>query len=145
VNPFRSADALAADITRATGLRFTARRDLYSSFEYLNRYYFPARTSWRLRVLGNGHRRSIMFWGYATRWFDRIFRTRTSAYGWALYFGEIGEEVYVGPCSNVCVECGAGHVAAWLQALNIVHRRMLFFRSYPCPNCGAQNLFTPDG
>ena len=38
INPFCSADELAARITGATGLKLAATRELYSSFEYLNRY-----------------------------------------------------------------------------------------------------------
>jgi SAM-dependent methyltransferase len=144
INPFCSADALAAEITGATGLQFAASRALYSSFEYLNRYYFPARTSWRLRAVGNGSRRSIIALSYAARLFDRIFHTRASAYGWAFYFGNIQEQVEPEAWSNVCVGCGAGHSAPWLLAANLVRRRWLFFRAYSCPRCGSFNLFTPD-
>jgi Methyltransferase domain len=144
INPFCSADALAADITRATGLKLAASCELHSSFEYLNRYYFPARTSWRLRVVGNGNRRCIVGLSYAARLFDRVFRTRASAYGWAFYFGNIGEVVERGSWSNVCVGCGAGHAAPWLIESNLVKRHRLIFQTYFCPACGARNLFTPD-
>jgi hypothetical protein len=144
INPFCSAGQLASDITRATGLPLTAARALYSSFEYLNRYYFPVRTSWRLRLVGNGNRRCIVVLSYATRLFDRIFRTRTSAYGWALYFGQIGEAVETASWSNVCVGCGAGNAAPWLMANNLVRRRWLIFRTYRCSACGSTNFFTPD-
>jgi hypothetical protein len=144
INPFCSRDALAADITRATGLKLSASRALYSSFEYLNRYYFGARTSWRLRCVGNGNRRCIVLLSYAARLFDRIFGTRSSAYGWALYFGDVREEIEPVPWSNVCVACGSGHAAPWLLVNNLVRRRPLLVRSYLCPMCGARNLFTPD-
>jgi SAM-dependent methyltransferase len=144
INPFCSAGALASDITRATGLPLSGARALYSSFEYLNRYYFPARTSWRLWLLGNGNRRSIVMLSYAARLFDRVFRARASAYGWALYFGDVGEEVEPGAWSNVCVGCGSGHAAPWLLANNLVRRRWLIFRSYRCPTCGSFNFFTQD-
>jgi hypothetical protein len=143
INPFCSAEALAAEITKATGLKQAGRRDLYSSFEYLNRYYFP-KPSWRLRVIGNGSRRSIILLSYAARLFDRIFHTRASAYGWALYFGNIGESVDPAAWSNVCVGCGAGAPSAWLMANNLVRRRFLVLRTYRCPNCGSANLFTHD-
>ena len=143
INPFCSADALAADITRATSLELKATRSLYSSFEYLNRYYFPARGSWRLRAVGNGNRRCIVALSYATRLFDRVFHTRTSAYGWAFYFGNLDEEVEQGSWSNVCVGCGAGHPASGLLASNLV-RRWIIFEAYSCPRCGSRNLFTPD-
>jgi len=144
INPFCSAGTLAADITHATGIRLAATRPLYSSFEYLNRYYFPARTSWRLRAIGNGSRRSIVWLSYAARLFDRVFHTRASAYGWAFYFGNIGEDVAEDSWSNVCVGCGAGYPAAWLLDQDLVHRRRLFFRAYSCPACGSGNLFTDD-
>ena len=144
INPFRSADALTASITQATGLKLAASRALYSSFEYLNRYYFGARTSWRLRCVGNGNRRCIILLSYAARMFDRIFGTRASAYGWAFYFGDVHERVEVAPWSNVCVGCGAGHAAPWLLVNNLVRRHALLFHSYLCPTCGSRNLFTPD-
>jgi len=144
VNPFRSAAALVSDITHATGLKLTASRDLYSSFEYLNRYYFGARTPWRLRIIGNGSRPSIVVLSYAVRLFDRIFHTRASAYGWAFYFGELRDFVEPVPWSNVCVGCGSGHAAPWLLVNNLVRRHLLIFRSYSCPQCGAWNFFTPD-
>jgi hypothetical protein len=144
VNPFYSADALASDITRMTGLKLTAARALYSSFEYLNRYYFGARTSWRLRLVGNGNRGCIVVLSYAARLFDRIFHTRASAYGWALYFGNIGEEVETESWSNVCVGCGAAHAVPWLMVNHLVRRHLLILRSYLCPGCGSRNLLTSD-
>ena len=144
INPFCSSDALAAGITNATGLKLSASRALYSSFEYLNRYYFPARSSWRLRAVGNGNRRCIVALSYAARLFDRVFHTRASAYGWAFYFGNVREQVEQESWSNVCVGCGAGHSAPWLQISNLVRRRWLIFQAYSCPACGSRNLFTRD-
>ena len=143
VNPFCSASDLAVEITRATRLPLRAQRPLYSSFEYLNRYYFGPQTSWRLRLLGNGHRKFIVLLSYATRLFDRIFNARTSAYGWAFYFGQVGENVETAAWSNVCVGCGAAHSAVLLQVQNLVERRFLF-KYYHCPDCGSFNLFTLD-
>jgi SAM-dependent methyltransferase len=144
INPFRSSDALAKEITRVTALKLSGCRALYSSFEYLNRYYFTPRTPWRLKLVGNGNRGCIVVLSYAARLFDRLFRTRASAYGWALYFGNVGEEIQQSPWSNVCVGCGAGHSAPWLLVNHLVHRRFLIFRSYLCPCCNSVNFFTPD-
>lgn len=144
VNPFRSAAALVAEITHATGLPLTAARDLYSSFEYLNRYYFGPRTPWRLWFVGNGNRHCIVVLSYAARLFDRLFHTRASAYGWAFYFGAVGENVETAAWSNVCVGCGSGFPAAWLIANNHVRRHLLVFRTYRCPGCNSRNFFTPD-
>jgi hypothetical protein len=73
-----------------------------------------------------------------------MFRTRASAYGWAFYFGDIGEAVEPGFWSNVCVGCGAGHPASGLIESNLVRRHRLFFQGYLCPACCSWNLFTPD-
>ncbi|HEV2690028.1 MAG TPA: methyltransferase domain-containing protein [Bryobacteraceae bacterium] len=144
INPFRSREALAAEITKFTSLKLAGGRDLYSSFEYLNRYYFPRGTPWRLRLVGNGNRRCIVALSYLARLFDHVFHTRASAYGWALYLGNIGETIQSSAWSNVCVGCGSGAPAAWLISLNIVYRRFLFLRAYRCPSCNSANLFTAD-
>jgi SAM-dependent methyltransferase len=143
VNPFCSAQELANRLGQATGLELVAVRDLYSSFEYLNRYYFPRGAPWGLRILGNGSRGSIMVLSYITRVIDRVFGTRASAYGWAFYFGNVGEQVHTESWSNVCIGCGSGASAAWLMAMGHVRRRFVF-RSYRCPACNARNLFTLD-
>ena len=143
VNPFCSADELAQRLNRFTGLKLVAVRDLYSSFEYLNRYYFPLGTPWALRLLGNGSRRSIMVFSYLTRLIDRVLGTRASAYGWAFYFGNVGEQVHTESWSNVCIGCGSGASAAWLIAMGHVRRRFML-PSYLCPACNARNLFTTD-
>ena len=144
VNPFCSAGELSADITAATGLTLTAARPLYSSFEYLNRYYFGKRAPWRLLLLGKGNRKFIVALSYAVRLFDRVFRTRLSAYGWAFYFGELKEALDWQSRINVCSGCGAGHDLPWLMMLNLIQRRWLFFRTYTCPGCGSRNFCTPE-
>lgn len=144
INPFRSADALAAEIARITGLKPAGSRALHSSFEYLNRYRFPPRAPRRLWLAGNGNRGFILGLSYAARCIDRVFHTRLSAYGWALYFGNLGEAIEPASWSNVCVECGSGFPAAWLQACHLVRRRFIMFPSYRCPSCNAWNFFTPD-
>lgn len=143
INPFTSSETLSNEITRHTGLALAGGRDLYSSFEYLNRYYFPEKIPWRLRLVGGGKRRWIVVLSYAARLFDRIFQTRTSAYGWALYFGAVGEKITPESWSNVCVGCGSGAPAAWLQQQKLVHRRLLW-QTYRCPQCNSLNLFTRD-
>jgi|SRR5579872_5104553 len=144
INPFCSSDELAAHLTKATGLELAGVRPLYSSFEYANRYYFLPRAPKRLWLVGRGSRRFIILLSYGARLFDRVFGTRASMYGWAIYCGNIGEEVQTEPWSNVCVGCGAGFAAPWLKVNNLVRRRLLFFKSYHCPCCGSLNLFTAD-
>jgi hypothetical protein len=143
VNPFSSAQGLADRLSQASGLELVAVRDLYSSFEYLNRYYFPGGAPWGLWLLGNGSRRSIMVLSYIMRLVDRVLETRASAYGWAFYFGNVGEKVHTESWSNVCIGCGSGAPANWLMAMGHVRRRLVF-RSYRCPACNARNLFTWD-
>lgn len=144
INPFRSAEELAARITRATGLPLAGSRPLFSSFEYLNRYYFKPGTDWRLWFVGNGSRRSIMLLSYAARLMDGVFGTRLSVYGWALYFGKLSEPVETVAWRNVCVGCGSGFPAAWLMAAKLVRRRFLLCRFYLCPSCNSGNFFTAD-
>ncbi|HYK17225.1 MAG TPA: class I SAM-dependent methyltransferase [Bryobacteraceae bacterium] len=144
INPFKSSEELASQITKATGLKLSGSRPLYSSFEYLNRYYFKPGTDWRLLFAGNGNRQSIMLLSYLARLIDRVFGTRMSHYGWALYFGKLSEPVEPAPWSNVCVGCGSGFPAAWLVAAKLVRRRFLLCRFYWCPSCNSGNFFTPD-
>jgi SAM-dependent methyltransferase len=144
INPFRSAAELAAEITRATGLELSGSRPLYSSFEYLNRYYFKPGPDFRLWMVGNGSRRFIMLLSYLARLADRVLGTRLSIYGWALYFGKLEEAVEPAPWSNVCVGCGSGYPAAWLEAARLVRRRFLVCRFYFCPCCNSGNFFTRD-
>jgi SAM-dependent methyltransferase len=138
VNPFRSAALLEAQIAKATGLRLVATRVLFTSFGFLDRRLFLPRPPRRLWLLGNGYPRPIAALSYAARIFDRMLRSRLSIYGWAFYFGEIGEEVETTIWTNVCVHCGAAHPAA------ILIPRGRFLKRYNCPECGAWNLFTKD-
>jgi len=75
---------------------------------------------------------------------DRCFHTRTSVYGWAFYFGAVPEPVDPAPRINVCIRCGQAHASEWLQDLNLVRKRWIWFRSYRCPDCGATNLYAED-
>lgn len=75
---------------------------------------------------------------------DRGFHTRTSVYGWAFYFGAVPEQVDPTPRTNVCIRCGQAHASEWLQGLNLVRKRWIWFRSYSCPDCGATNLYAED-
>jgi SAM-dependent methyltransferase len=144
VNLFPSAVDLAARISGQTGLDLVAVRVLYSSLWFLNGARFQPRPPRKLWLLGNGNPRAIAWLTYALRVADRLFRTRTSVYGWALYFGQIPEPVETDPWTNVCVGCGTGRSAASLIANRILRRRFFLPSSYRCPTCGAWNLFTPD-
>jgi SAM-dependent methyltransferase len=144
VNAFRSADALAGQISKATGLKLAATRVLYSSFQFLDQRIFRPRPPRRLWLLGNGNPKFIAAMSYTVRVLDRMFRTRTSIYGWAFYFGDIREEVETIPWTNVCVGCGTAQSAAALIVNHRVRRWSVILKCYTCPYCGAWNLFTKD-
>jgi SAM-dependent methyltransferase len=138
INAFRSAASLQAELAKATSLRPAATRVLCSSFGFLDRRLFLPRPPRRLWLLGNGHPKVIAALSYAARIFDRLWRTRWSVYGWAFYFGDIGEPVETNIWTNVCVHCGAAHPAGIL----ITRGRLL--KRYHCPECSTWNLFTKD-
>ncbi len=143
INHFRSANEIADRLSRATRLRLVAQRDLYSNFDFL--IHYPHRgKSWRHWLAGNGSRRVTILLSYFTRILDRIFHTRASIYGWAQYFGNIGERVRENAASNVCVGCGAGMPATWLMQRGLVRSGFLILRVYRCPHCNSRNLFTLD-
>jgi len=74
-----------------------------------------------------------------SRAMDRVLHTRTGVYGWAFYFGNVGERVELTARTNVCIRCGQAHLSERLPV-----RRRVFLRRYHCPDCGATNCFTRD-
>ena len=143
VNLFRSAEDLAARIAAETGLPLAGVRVLYSSLWFLNGARFQPRPPRKLWLLGNGNLRAIAWLTYLLRMADRLFGTRTSVYGWALYFGQVPAPIETGPWTNVCVGCGTGRSAAALISNGRLKSRWPV-RYYLCPSCGAWNLFTLD-
>jgi len=143
VNPFSSAVELSQRIERATGLPHRGTRTLCTSFSILNRKARRARAPWRLLLLGGGTQTSLLLGTYTLRLTDRLFGTRLTVYGWALYFGAANESTSAAAWTNVCILCGAGHASWWLLHEHRVFRR-LFLPFYRCPGCGALNLFTRD-
>ncbi len=144
VNPFTSAEDLAAAIERATGLRHVQTRTLCTSLSYLNRKNFRARSPRRLLLAGGGTEISLHVFTYFARWWDRLFGTRLGVYGWALYFGNFAVPAETGSWTNVCVRCGSGSESEWLRHLKLMRKRLLL-SVYRCPNCGTTNLFSDDG
>jgi SAM-dependent methyltransferase len=134
VNPFRSATELAERIDRATGLPHQATRTLHTSLSFLNRRNTRGWAGVRWFLLGAGSETILRWWSRFARWSDRLFHTRLSIYGWALYFGNVAKPIDTRPWSNVCVRCGAGHAD---ETLAVEHHR------WPCPTCGATNFFSP--
>ena len=143
VNAFRSRDDLIALIEGRTRMRFVGGRTLRTSLSILNRKNQSGHIQRKQLLLGGGSETLLVIWNAISRLVDRWIGTRLSVYGWALYFGEIGEEVDRATWSNVCARCGAGYSSAWLENTGRVRRRWLI-RGYTCPMCGAWNIFTRD-
>jgi SAM-dependent methyltransferase len=145
VNRFERS-SFASTVELATGTRFTAWQDLYSSFAYLSRtkYLDPAIYHELPKLLRNFARlptpivkaiQSMLYVG--TRCMDFVLRTKLSLYGWALYFERTGVAKAERKPSfvNVCFVCGAGHAAADLRIV----KGFLF----PCPNCNCLSIYFP--
>jgi SAM-dependent methyltransferase len=143
VNLFASAAELEKMLSWYFGLPHVATRTLFSSLSFLNRKNTrdgQVRRSMRLRGLSE----PILALAIgAARVADRLFQTRTGVYGWAFYFGSMGEPVDVQPLPNVCVRCGQAHPCQMLEKSGRVSKRLLL-RSYRCPDCGAFNVLARD-
>jgi SAM-dependent methyltransferase len=143
VNHFSSAEELALLVERETGLKHRGTRTLCTSLSFLNRIRNRSWPRKRLLFLGGGTQTSLLLLNYVFRLSDRLFGTRLSVYGWALYFGNIAEEIDCRAWTNVCILCGAGYSSEWLAWEKLVVRRGLI-SSYQCPSCGTTNVFTDD-
>jgi SAM-dependent methyltransferase len=143
VNLFGSAAELEKMLVWYFGLPHVATRTLFSSLSFLN----------RRNTRGRVRRAQMRFRGFAEpvllmlcagmRTIDRLLTTRTSVYGWAFYFGHIGETVDVQPLTNVCIRCGQAHPSQALEEAGRV-RGWRFFKTYRCPGCGAPSFFSRD-
>jgi len=143
VNAFTSNRELARTIERGTHLRYVESRTLCTSLSYLNRKNRRVAGPRRLLLTGGGTEMSLHLFTYFARLSDRLFHTRLSVYGWALYFGQVAVPVDTGAWTNVCIRCGSGAASEWLGELNLVQRRFML-RVYGCPHCGTSNLFSDD-
>ncbi len=139
VNPFTSATDLADRIERATGLRHVGTRLLYSSLSFLNSRNSPRPRPRRLMLLGGGAEWPLFLYTWLSRRLDRWLKTRTSIYGWALYFGDGIGPVDTEPWVNVCIRCGSGSPLPLLTDHLRVHSFFRFLQIYECPCCGAVN------
>ena len=148
VNPFTSAPELAATIERATHLRHVNTRTLCASLSYLNRRNRRVSGPRRILLVGGGTEISLYLFNFFARLSDRLFGTRLTVYGWALYFGSFPVEVDTAVWTNVCILCGSGAQSEWLRHMKLVRRRFFppgfFLRVYRCPSCGTTNLFSED-
>ncbi len=135
VNAFRSAPLLETQITGATGLPHTGTRVLRTSLSFLNPRNRTAPAPRKLILLAGGREPVLVALNWLLRRVDRLFGTRWSVYGWAMYFGRTGEPVDEREIINACARCGASHASGSLRP-----RRLI----WECPGCGAKNLFVPD-
>jgi SAM-dependent methyltransferase len=135
VNPFTSADDVAAMIASLTGLRHIATRTLYSSLSFLNRRNSPHPIPRRLWLMGAGYEWSLFLYSWLSRRLDRWLKTRTGVYGWAFYFGEIDMPIDLQGWPNVCIRCGSG-LSELVVATNA---KWPCLRTWRCPQCSALN------
>lgn len=144
VNFFDSPTALATMLSGYFGMPHAATRTLCCAFNYLNRANIRDSALRRqLRFRGLPERLLAVGTG-ALRVIDRRFCSRTTVYGWALYFGALGEPVDPTVRTNVCIRCGQAHPSEWLLALGLVRIKWKLLHLYRCPACGAPNVYTED-
>lgn len=143
VNLFDSSTELEGMLSWYFGLPHVATRTLFSSLSFLNRNNSKdPKLRWQMRLPGVWEpllARAV----YVTRLWDRWFGTRTSVYGWACYFGRVGEPVDKQPLINVCIRCGQAHPSQALERTGLVRKRLLSLW-YQCPDCSALNRFIAD-
>ena len=143
VNLFDSATHLETMLSWYFGLPHVATLTLLTSFSFLNRKN-TRDPAVRAQLRFNGLPEFVVALATAaTRLVDRWLSTRTSVYGWALYFGRIPEPIAVQRRANVCVRCGQAHPSSALVANKQVRKR-LGLSFYSCPDCGATNIFMLD-
>lgn len=139
VNAFTSESELVARVELITGLPPIATRLLYSSLSFLNRRNSPLPRPRSLTFLGGGREWTLFLYAWISRRLDRWLNTRLSVYGWALYFGRVGEPVSTEPRINVCIRCGSGSPVSLLTGKIQLHSVLRFLQVYRCPNCNAIN------
>lgn len=106
VNAFVSAERVASLIRERTGLDLRATRLLHTGWSILRRR--PGQNARRLWLFGGGYPAVVRRVNRYARLVDQQFGTRFSVYGWALWFGEIRQQIDAAPRPVVCSNCGAG-------------------------------------
>ncbi len=114
VNLFDRPWELAKMLTWYSGQPHIATRVLYASFAYLNRRNVRGRIPKQLAAVCWRWEAPLSILSGVLRLIDRRFGTRMSVYGWAMYFGNVPENVAPRPWTNVCICCGQGHPSDWL-------------------------------
>ena len=143
VNLFAFAPTLAESLSWYLGLPHVATRDLHSSLVFQNRHNTNnERARPEMRFLGLPEP-LLAFAIRLIRTVDKRRQTRLGVYGWAFFFGNLGETVDLTPRLNVCVRCGQAHPDAYLEALQLLRPTPLPWPKYHCPECGCDNWFVP--
>jgi len=143
VNLFANAAELAQSLSWYLGLPHVATRELQSSLVFQNRRNTDH--AWvrpEMKFLGLPEPLLAMAIR-AIRTIDRHRGSRLGVYGWAFFFGRLGEEVDLTPRLNVCVRCGQAHPDEYLRALQLLRPTALPWHKYRCPDCGCDNWFVP--
>jgi uncharacterized protein (TIGR03437 family) len=129
-----------------TDLALLSAHRLFSSYSFLNPVSatgWPLRSQ-ALRLLSPGGRTVLLAaLNWSTRAADAWLGARTSLYGWAFYFGKPGAvlpTVNREEFLNVCVKCGCGHSATWLEQARKIFRRY-GSPAFRCETCGTWNLY----
>lgn len=143
VNLFDKPAKLAAMLAWYSGLPHVATKVLYASYSYLNRRNARDPLPRRLALLLWRWETPLALWSVTLRFLDRHLGSKTSIYGWAMYFGNVPEPVDPKPWTNVCMRCGQAHPSDWLAEIGALRRKWLF-SSYLCPGCGASNFYSRD-
>lgn len=144
VNPFRSAEEVAALINRLTGLPLRSTTPLFSSLSFLNRHNFITRPPRRIALFAFGNETFVAVSIWILRGLDRRRGTKWSRYGWSFRFGNLTGAEPVEAWVNVCVRCGSGHSEAYLRKHTPIRKLAGLFPAYRCPGCGGFNFLTPE-
>jgi SAM-dependent methyltransferase len=144
VNPFRSAEEVAALIDRLTGLPLRSTTILFSSLSFLNRHNFITRPPRRIALFAFGNETFLAISIWVLHGLDRRCGTKWSRYGWSFRFGNVAGAEPVEVWVNVCVRCGSGHSEAYLRKHTAIRKLAGLFPAYRCPACGGFNFLTPE-
>lgn len=143
VNLFADASQLANSLSWYLGLPHVATRTLESSLVFQNRH--NTNHAWarpEMRFLGLPEP-LLALAIRLIRTVDKRRGGRLGVYGWAFFFGKLGEPVDPTPRLNVCVRCGQAHPDEYLKELQLIRPTRLPWHKYRCPDCGCDNWFVP--
>jgi SAM-dependent methyltransferase len=144
INLFADDAKLAKSLSWYLGLPHVATRVLQTSLVFQNRRNTNNdRARPEMRFLGLPEP-LLALTLRIIRTIDKHRQTRLGVYGWAFFFGKLGEPVNPTPRLNVCVRCGQAHPDEYLRALQLLRPTALPWHKYTCPDCGCDNWFVPE-